>query len=54
MLIGLPEKVTKIENNHCEHPNARPMSNYYSFLSEDFGKRCNILESETLARKEID
>ena len=51
ILIGLPKKVTKLENNHHEHLNASPMANGDAFSSEDFSKWCNTLESEMLVMR---
>ena len=48
MLIWLPEEVTKLENNHCDHPNAMPIADSRAFLSEDFSKRCGTIESGML------
>ena len=48
MLIGLPKKVTKLQNNHHENPNTRPNANSDTSLVDNLTKRCNNLESEML------
>ena len=51
MLIVLPEKVRKLEKNHCEHLNARPMADCHEFSSEYFSKQCDTLESEMIVMR---
>ena len=43
MLIGLPENIKKLENNHYEDPNDRPIANGDAFSFDDFSKQCDTL-----------
>ena len=49
IIIGLPEKVKKLENNNYEDLNDRPMANGDTFSFDNLSKRCGTLESEMLA-----